>query len=133
MTKDRPRPWTVLDVAFLEQDTIRDLGDTFQAAGPLAIVALILAANAAIPSKTSDFDVVEGRYSALGRSVCVEADTARAIIDMAAEVGLVEVVHSDATQFAVRLLKWGKWHPKDPGAASRQRHSRGKRTAPPAP
>lgn len=124
----RPRAHIPLDVAFLDQDSIRDLGEQFGAAGPLTIIALVTEAGAAIPGKGGkDFDIVEGRYSGLARSAYVDERRSRAIVALAAEVGLVEILDQpDAQRFKLRLLKWSKWHPKDPGAAVRKANSRAK-------
>jgi hypothetical protein len=123
---NRPRPWYPLDVAFFDQDTIRDLGGRFGAAGPLVIVALVAEASAAIPSKTKDWDVVDGRWSALARRVYAEGDTTKAIVKLAVELGLLEAMESSAERFRVRLLKWHKWHAKDPTAATRKAKQRAK-------
>jgi hypothetical protein len=118
---NRPRPWLPLDVAFLDQDTIRTLGERFGAAGPLAIIALIAEASAAIPTKTKgNFDLVESRYAALARRVYIDTDEAKAIVQMAAELDLVDVIESDARRYKLRLLKWDKWHPKRPDSGSSQ-------------
>lgn len=126
---NRPRPHVPLDVAFLGQDTIRELGDRHGAAGPLVVIALVTEAHAAIPGKTKDFDVVEGRFTALARSAFIDSGTAQEILRSAVEVGLVEVVESDLIRFKVRLLKWSKWTAKDPTAASRKAKQRGRGSA----
>jgi hypothetical protein len=38
--KVRPRPYTTLDRDYLNQDTIRDLGDTLGPVGPLVFLAI---------------------------------------------------------------------------------------------
>ena len=124
---NRPRPWLPLDVAFLDQDTIRTLGERFGAAGPLAIISLIAEASAAIPTKTKgNFELVESRYAALARRVYIDTEKAKAIMQVAAELGLVDVIEADARRYKVRLLKWDKWHPKDPTAATRKAKQRDK-------
>jgi len=106
---------------------IRDLGERHGAAGPLLIVALITQAGGAIPTaKPGSFDVVEGRYAALARRVHINTDEARAILATAADVELVELIETEDRRFKVRLLKWSKWHPKDPTAAARQATRRNK-------
>jgi hypothetical protein len=121
---ERPRTYEPLDNFFLDQDTIQVLGENFQAAGPLVMVALIGAAGAAIPGKNADFDVVEGRYAALARRVFAKEGDVRAIFQVAAEQGLIEILESDAVRFKVHLLHFHRWTTKHPKAKFRVKKHR---------
>jgi hypothetical protein len=122
-----PRPWVRLDLAFLDQDTVRELGDTHGPAGPLTLLALIVQANSAAlaglpPERQGTLSI---RYRALARSAFLDGpDSARRIVDHLIELGLVERTADDDQQCALRMTRWTKWEPKDIRAASRQRRIR---------
>jgi hypothetical protein len=125
MTMERPRPWWSIDNTFLTRGSIETLADEFGAAGPLAIVALVGEANGAVGGgKRRDFDILDWRYSYLGRRIRVNATTAKAIVEAAVVVGLVEVQSESGDEFKIQLLRWSEWHPKDPLAAERKAKSR---------
>lgn len=128
---DRPRHFFPLDDTFLVRDTIQTLGERHGPQGPLLMVALIAEASGAVTGgKREDFDVVKWTFSAVARRAFVASvEEARAIVQTAHEIGLVEVLEQDELRFRLRLLRWGEWHPKDPGAAGRQKRSRAARTA----
>ncbi len=124
--REYPRPWFALDNAFLTRGSIESLADQFGPAGPLAVIALIGETGASIGGgKSKDFDVLSWRYSYLARRIRIDATTAQAVVHGAAGVGLVEVISENGDRFAVRLLRWGEWHPKDPLAAERKARERG--------
>lgn len=86
---ERPRPWFTLDNAFLTRGSIEALADQFGAAGPLAIIALIGETNAGVGGgKRSDFDVLDWHYAYLARRIRSDAAKAKAIVHVAADVGL---------------------------------------------
>lgn len=122
---ERPRPWFPLDNAFLTRGSIEVLADQFPGFGPLAIVAIVGETNGAVGGgKREDFDVLDWRYSFLARRIRTDAETSRAIVHAAAQLGLVEVLAEGGDEFKLRLLRWGEWHPKDPMGAERTRRSR---------
>lgn len=122
---ERPRPWFPLDNAFLTRGSIEVLADEFGAAGPLAIVALVAETNGAVGAgKRSDFDVLAWSYRSLGRRIHVSAARAKAIVQAAAKVGLIELLSETGDAFRARLLRWEEWHPKDPLAAERKQRQR---------
>jgi hypothetical protein len=101
------------------------LGGTFGPAGPLVLVALILEAHKAIPTKAKDFDCVPMRYAALARRAFLkDGDEARQIIAAAVEVGLLERVEDDGQRFVVRLVKWESWESKNPRDTLRKQAQR---------
>jgi hypothetical protein len=114
-----------LDDAFLTRGSIEALADEFPGFGPLAIIALICEARAGVGGgKRKDHDIVEWRYTFLARRVRADAATARAIVNAAAQIGLIEVMDESGDRFKVRLLRWNEWNAKDPTAAERKRRSR---------
>jgi hypothetical protein len=127
--KNQKRPYQPLDNAFLDQDTIQALGESFGAAGPLVMIALIGAVGEAIPRKTKDFDIAEGRYAALARRTYVNVDTVKAIFQLAVDQGLLEILESDDVSFKVRLLKFYRWNAKDPTAKDRKAKQRDRERA----
>jgi hypothetical protein len=121
----RQRPWFRFDSGFPDQDTIRDLGAAYGAAGQLVMVVLFCDAAAAYSQKAKDFDVVDGRYSGLARRVHTDTETVQAILRRAVDVGLIEsLATDDPRRYSVRLLQHAKWNAKDPNGAARQRRTR---------
>jgi len=122
---ERPRPWHPLDASFLTRGTIESLLDQYGAAGALAIVALIGEAKGAVGGgKKGKFEVLDWRYSFLGRRIRVDADQAKAIVHSAAEDGLVTVLEEQGDHFKLSLDRWYEWEVQDPTAAQRQRRHR---------
>jgi hypothetical protein len=124
----RPRPWMPIDRAFLVRGSIETLGEHHGPAGPVVIFALIAEACAPIGGgKREDFDLVAWRYPFLARRAFTTATEARAIVDEARDLGLVELLEDDGEAFRLRLLRFREWHGNDPGAAERQAASRARR------
>jgi hypothetical protein len=119
-----------LDLAFLAQDTIAELGEEFGAVGPLAFLAILLEAKTAafggIPPGQQG--TVKVRYRALARLACTDAETARRVVARCAELGLL-TVNGDSEQFTCRLLKWSSWEPIDSGAKVRKQNQRNRSKA----
>jgi hypothetical protein len=123
-----PRPWIPLDVEFLSQDTVIELRDRFGAAGPLLLIALITQAGGMLAGKDgrATMGFVEGRYAALAKRCGVDQEAAKAIVAGLVDVRLVGLLDgSDDQHYRLRLLKWLKWHTKDPTANARQAKHRG--------
>jgi hypothetical protein len=92
---------------------------------PLATIAIVSETNTAVGGgKSKDFDVLDRRYSYLGRRIRTDVATARAIVHAAAQLGLAEVLTDVGDKFKLRLLRWKEWHPKDPLAAEHKRRHR---------
>jgi hypothetical protein len=128
--KPRPRDWLTLDLEYLAQDTIQDLGHEFGPAGPLVFLAILLAAKRAAtaglpPDKQG---CVTLRYRAVARGTFVpDVDVVRRIVSASVRLGLLEAIDSedaDDEHFTVRLAKWSAWEPRDSNAAARMRRSR---------
>jgi hypothetical protein len=125
--KDRPRGFLPLDLQYLSQDTIVELGEEFGAAGPLAFLVILLEAKAAAagglsPAKQGSLTM---RYRALARQAYLtDAETARRIVAKAADLGLLLIEGGDPQHFTARLVKWHRWEPKDVGAAARKQAQR---------
>lgn len=121
----RPRNWLPLDVEYLNQDTIQELGEAYGPAGPLVFIALIAEARRqAFADARSQQGTVTMRYSALARQAFTGPDVARSVVALAARLRLLDVVDDGSSQFTVFLLKWAKWEPRDVTAAERKRRSR---------
>jgi hypothetical protein len=118
-----------LDSTFLTRGSIETLLDRFDAAGALAVIALVGEAEIRVTGGNRDnADVLDWRYSYLGRRIRVEAAVARDIIHAASELELVEIIVDEGDKFTIRLLRWPEWHradpPKDPTATKRKRDQR---------
>ena len=122
--KKYPRPWCRLDREYLTQDTIRELGQRFGAAGPLVFLAIILEAG-----KAPSGGIVEMRYSAVAMLSHVTAEEATKVVAAAAEFGLLADLESDRQRFAARLTRWEAWEAKDPTSAHRSADYRGRQSA----
>jgi hypothetical protein len=121
----RERIFAAVDVAYLAQDTIIELGERFGAVGPLVWLALILDAKGTPKGPVPG--VTEGRYAALARRCSTDEATASKVIKAAVEVGLLEAIDLGERRYKVRLLKFTKWEPKDAMGAERQARHRARR------
>lgn len=117
--KRYPRPWCRLDREYLAQDTVRELGQQFGAAGPLVFLAIVLEAG-----KTASSGWVEMRYRALAQLAFVDAEIARDVVTTIGTLGLLDGLHGDAERFRGHLSRWEAWEAKDRTAADRQARAR---------
>jgi hypothetical protein len=117
--KRYPRPWCRLDREYLAQDTVRELGQQFGAAGPLVFLAIVLEAG-----KTASGGWVEMRYQALAQLAFVDAEIARDVVTATGTLGLLDGLHGDAERFRGLLTRFDAWEAKDPTAAERQARAR---------
>lgn len=124
--RSTPRPWVRLDLAFFEQDTVRDIGERFGPGGPLILLALIIEAKRAAMSGAplEAQGSVSLRYAALARMAFVAEADARAIVAALADLDLLQSVDDDGRRFTARLTKWAAWEPRDSAGAARQRRYR---------
>jgi hypothetical protein len=122
-----PRPWVKLDLSFLDQDRVRDLGRRFGAAGPLVLIAVIMSAKqsamAGLPSERQG--TVSLRYGALRERAFVDSeDQAREIVQRLADCGLLTITDDDNQRFTAHLARWDAWEPQAVNGAARQRKYR---------
>jgi hypothetical protein len=122
-----PRPWVRLDLSFLDQDRVRDLGRRFGAAGPLVLIAVITSAKqsamAGLPAERQG--TVSLRYGALRERTFVDSeDRAREIVQRLADCGLLTITDDDNQRFTAHLARWDAWEPRDVNGAARQRKYR---------
>jgi hypothetical protein len=131
--KERPRDWITLDLEYLAQDTIRDLGQKFGPAGPLVFLAILLAAKRAAKGglAAKRQGTVSLRYRAVAQSAYVEdVEDVWRIVDTSVRLGLLvrlDEPTEDEDRFTVRLAKWQMWEVVDSGGAQRQRKSRARK------
>jgi hypothetical protein len=125
--KTRPRPWCPLDREFLTQDTVRELGERFGAAGPLVFLALVLEAGKRLAGTAPG--VVEMRFNALARLAFSEPQTVQEVVTAAAEVGLLADLEGDGERFKARLTRFEAWETKDPSGAERSARYRASKAA----
>ncbi len=121
------RPWVKLDLSFLDQDRVRDLGRRFGAAGPLVLIAVITSAKqsamAGLPPERQG--TVSLRYGALQERAFVDSeDRAREIVQRLADCGLLTITDDDDQRFTAHLARWDAWEPRDVNSAARQRKYR---------
>jgi hypothetical protein len=114
--KRRPRPHTTLDREYLSQDTVRELGQRFGAAGPLVFLAIILEAGKTTGAAPGS---IELRFRALAQLAFTDAVTVQEVVTAASEVGLLADLRSDGERFRARLTRWDAWEARDPTAAKR--------------
>lgn len=128
--KSTPRPWTRLDLAFLEQDTVCTVGEQFGAGGIVVLLACILEAKRAAMAgaPTDEQGMVSLRYSALARTTFVAEAEVRAIVAALVNLGLLVMMSgSTSGRFTARLAKWSAWEPRDSTGATRQQRYRARR------
>lgn len=128
-SKATPRQWVRLDLAFLEQDNVRDVGERFGPGGPLVLLALVLEAKRAAMAgaPVEQQGTVSLRYAALGRMAFVDESQARTIVASLVGLELIQTMTDDDRRFTARLTKWGSWEPRDSGGAARQHRYRERR------
>jgi hypothetical protein len=135
--KERPRDWITLDLEYLAQDTIRDLGREFGAAGPLVFLAILLAAKRAAKGglAAKRQGTVSLRYRAVAQSAYVEdVEDVWRIVDASVRLGLLvrlDEPTEEEDRFTVRLAKWERWEVVDSSGSERQRRSKARKQAEP--
>jgi hypothetical protein len=119
----RPRNFAPLDLDFLAQDTIAELLDRFGCAGPLTFLELILQAHKqAHAGPRARQGEITLRYCALARTLRLDAERVRAVLEACESLGLLAITREDdePDRVTARLLKWDRWEAKDVAAATRQ-------------
>ena len=124
--KSTPRPWTRLDLAFLEQDTVRTVGENFGPGGVTVLLACILEAKRAAMAgaPATEQGTCSLRFSALARSAFVTEEDARRIIAALVGLDLLAMQDESEARFTAKLVKWSAWEPRDSSGSGRQQRYR---------
>jgi hypothetical protein len=133
-SRETKRAWAHFDIDFFDQDTIQDLGHEVGPAGPIVLMALVVAAKKAKFGGVSPEreGIVNLRYRPLAHTAFIQdADEARRIIDALVRLGLLELIENEANndeRFTARLTKWAEWEPPPPKTeAERKAEQRAKK------
>jgi hypothetical protein len=106
--KSRPRDYATLDREYLNQDTVRDLGEQFGPDGPLVLLALILEAGKV--TSATEPGQLDLRFSSVARDTFTVPGRVREIVDALVPLGLLaDYSTPDGVRFRGRMVKFPRW------------------------
>lgn len=116
--------WFRLDVLFLDDDKVIDVGEEHDGNGVAVLIALLTAAKAQEAVAAVPGQIAMG-WRQLARAAFVpgrSAEEARTIVATCVDVGLVADLEDDGRAFTCRVVGWGRrQRPADPAAIFRHR------------